>query len=263
MPRIVIPKVFVLAETMVVSAGLGAFLQSGLGVEGWESDAESPAELLTEVAGKSCYLSFDKSLNKNLTRTGTRTNHEYIQEQIIKMRHGSVLEHATVTFAFVDVSRVFTHELVRHRAGTAFSQVSGRYVRSDDIGYFLPKVIADRPEAAGIFEEAFKTMEDWAADLARSVDIDNMKDFSLKKTLTSAFRRLIGNGQSNHIIFTANHRALRHIIHMRTSRGAEEEIRHVFAEVYRLCLARYPAIYSDALVTLVGGINEVSFAGHV
>jgi len=50
-------------------------------------------------------------------------------ENLLRSAHGSVLEHAGYSFALRNVSRVFTHELVRHRAGSAFSQESLRYVR--------------------------------------------------------------------------------------------------------------------------------------
>lgn len=262
MPKVTIPKVFVIAETRMVG-GFDAFLGS-LGVASWHTDAETDAEKLIEAAGKSCYLSFDKALNKNLTRVGTRNNHDYIQEQIIATKHGSVLEHATVTFAFVDVSRVFTHELVRHRVGAAYSQVSGRYVRADNIGYFLPEVIKQSPGGPILFEKAFAMMEDWIKQLETLFAVDTV-DFHLKKQLTSAFRRLIGNGQSNHIIATFNHRTIRHLIELRTVKGAEEEIRHVFSEVGRLMLARYPAIYHDMMTgEEQDGIHELKFkAGRV
>ena len=42
---------------------------------------------------------------------------------------------------FRNVSRVFTHELVRHRAGSAFSQESLRYVRLTDIGFRVPPAL--------------------------------------------------------------------------------------------------------------------------
>lgn len=261
MPKIVEPKVFLIAETRM-SLGHHYFLHAigvKTGSDGWKTDAHDDASHLVELAGKSCYLSFDLALNQNLTRVGGRSNHDYIQQQIVATKHGSVLEHATVTFAFVDVSRVFTHELVRHRAGAAYSQVSGRYVRTDEIGYFLPSAIKQNKEAVDLFESAFKTMEHWSETLVRQFDLENMKDFKLKKILTSAFRRLIGNGQSNHIIATFNHRALRNIIELRTARGAEEEIRLAFAQVFKLCAEYYPALYADAKVEEVEGINEVTF----
>lgn len=259
MPKQVTPKVFIIGETAIIESGLDQFL-AHLGVPDWSTAAHSDAEKLIEVAGKSCYMSFSTDLNRNLTRVGTRNNRDYIQEQIIATRHGSVLEHVSVNFAFVDVSRVLTHELVRHRPGTAFSQVSGRFVRTDELAYYVPSVIKENEEADAIFYNAFATMEKWMKQLAQAYDIDNMKDMTMKKVLTSAFRRLIGNGQGNHIIFSANHRTLRHLIEVRTAKSAEEEIRIAFAEVFRIVSQRYPAIYDDAIIGNVDGIAEVVFA---
>lgn len=71
------PKVHIIASTHV-EAGLDTML-ADLGVPGWHSDGHDAAEVLMEVAGKMCYMAFDTSLNKNLTKVGTRTNHEYLQ----------------------------------------------------------------------------------------------------------------------------------------------------------------------------------------
>lgn len=270
MPKLVEPRVYLIAETQLVGVdpvedmggeyedGLGGFLAS-LNVEGWQTDATSDAEKLIEASGKLCYLSFSTDLNKNLTRVGARNNFQYIQEGLIKTKHGSVLEHASVTFAMMNVSRVFTHELVRHRVGTAFSQVSGRYVRADEISYWSPKSIENDVVAREKFWNAFSAMEKAVKSIGEHFGIDDMKDFTLKKKLTSMFRRLIGNGQANHIICTMNHRTIRHLIELRTSRHAEEEIRLVFAQVYELVKDRYPAIYADARIEEVDGYPEVTF----
>lgn len=240
--------VFLISETKLVDQGLDQYLNF-LGVPSWSTDAASDAETLMEVAGKTCYMSFSTDLNKNLTRVGTRTNEQYLQEGIIATRHGSVLEHAYVTFAFCNVSRVLTHELIRHRTGCSYSQVSGRYVRSDKIDSAdLPLIIKHDPVAMGIFNRGFRQMEENIKELSDHFKIDEMKtqkEFSIKKILTSAFRRLIGNGQANHIIFTANHRALRHILVERTSVHAEEEIRLAFIDVFEILSERYPAVYAD------------------
>ena len=150
-----------------------------------------------------------------------------------------------MTFFLTNVSRVVTHELVRHRAGTAFSQTSGRYVRSDEIDMYLPDELAVYPEAVAVFQRANEQMEDNLAELVKVTGIETMTNFGLKKRLTSAFRRILGNGQANHIVMTGNHRAWRHIIEMRTSVHAEEEIRVVMGDVAQQLKAKFPTIYGD------------------
>lgn len=251
MGQLVNPRAFLIAETKVDYAAMDHALLS-LGVDGWTSDGGTDADVLTEFAGKSCYMSFDKNLNLNLSKVGGRPNSAYIQDGIIGNKHGSVLEHSTVTFFLTNVSRVVTHELVRHRAGTAFSQTSGRYVRSNDVDMFLPKEIAAFPDAVPVFQRAVREMEENIAELVEITGIEDMTDFGMKKRLTSAFRRLIGNGQANHLVMTANHRAWRHIIEMRTSVHAEEEIRVTMSDVAQQLKDKFPTIYGDMSLNNVG-----------
>lgn len=238
------PRAFLIAKTTVDQAGLAEALVA-VEAENWVSEGQTDADVLTEFAGKSCYMSFNLASNANLTRVGGRTNVEYIQQGIIGQKHGSVLEHSSVTFFLANISRVVTHELVRHRAGTAFSQTSGRYVRPKEVEMFMPEELEAFPEAVSIFKRAVAQMSENLADLTRVTGIDEMTDFGLKKRLTSAFRRLIGNGSPNHLTMTANHRAWRHIIEVRTSLGAEEEIRLIIGDVARQLKAEFPTIYAD------------------
>ena len=251
MSKEVFPKAFLIAETKVDHAAIDHALVH-LGVDGWASDGGTDADVLTEFAGKSCYMSFDRQLNLNLTKVGGRPNSAYIQDGIIGNKHGSVLEHSTVTFFLTNVSRVVTHELVRHRAGTAFSQTSGRYVRSDEIDMYLPDELAVYPEAVAVFQRANEQMEDNLAELVKVTGIETMTNFGLKKRLTSAFRRILGNGQANHLVMTGNHRAWRHIIEMRTSVHAEEEIRVIMSDVAQQLKDKFPTIYSDMNLNNVG-----------
>jgi thymidylate synthase (FAD) len=145
------PQVFLLARPTLDAAGLAAYLQA-VGAPGWTTDAPSAAEQLIEVAGRACYRSFEPGLNPNVTKI--REGSQAYLENILTVKHGSVLEHANWTFAFFQVSRVLTHELVRHRAGTAISQESLRFVRLTNIPMWLPPEIRDNPEARAIFEEA-------------------------------------------------------------------------------------------------------------
>lgn len=253
------PEVFVVAETQCDAEGMRASLQE-LGMrKDWTTDAPGAAELLTEYAGKLCYLSFDTELNENLTRVGMRDNLEYIQQGLIMNEHGSVLEHSTVSLLFCNVSRIFTHELIRHRAGAAYSQTSGRYVRAYPVAAWVPPCIAQEPELLAIYERAYQQMEENVRAMERVVDIDNLP-FAQKKRYTSAFRRIIGGGQATHILVTANHRAWRHIMEIRTAPGAEEEMRHVFLKVAELMRKRYSAIYHDMRIEPDDTGSSVRFA---
>ena len=257
--KFVQPKVFILADTQINPQGKKDFLDF-LGVPTWATDAQSGAEEVVEMAGKLCYMSFDTDLNKNLTRTGTRNNHDYIQKGLIATKHGSVLEHGTVTFAIMNISRIVTHELVRHRQGAAYSQLSGRYVRVDEVVMAdLPTCLKNDDFAKKVVEDAVAATENYMQTLAKYFDLDNSTDFAMKKEVTSAIRRIIGNGQANHIIATFNHRAIRHILEIRSSSHAEEEIRRMAELMFDAVVERYPAIYADATITMVNGIKEITF----
>ena len=208
--------------------------------------------------GRLCYRSFLPGLNKNVKKVRTE-NAPYLAN-VIKSAHGSVLEHASVNFVFADVSRVFTHELVRHRAGTAISQESLRFVRLDKITAWLPTIIREDETATTIFTSCIKELERLQLALAEHFKLDdNGTSFERKKIATSAMRRIAPDGVATTVGWTANMRTLRHVIEMRTSRHAEEEIRLVFADVFTICRDRYPNLFCDAMIEHVAGIDEVTF----
>src|SRR5262245_39594907 len=112
------PAVYLVGKQTVGEAELDRFLADH--AVSWESDSEVAAEVLTETAGRTCYLSFAKP-----RPGGNATYLHHIKE----VGHGSVLEHALWNFIITGGSRSLTHELVRHRAGVGFPQLSQRYVR--------------------------------------------------------------------------------------------------------------------------------------
>jgi thymidylate synthase (FAD) len=234
------PKVFLVAETQVNSAGVQAYLDH-VGASDWNTDAFE-AEFLTEFMGRLCYRSWKPGLNANVSKVRVG-NPEYLKN-ILGQRHGSVFEHATVSFVFVDVSRTFTHELVRHRAGTAFSQESLRYVRLVDLGLWLPPDVEQTPQMKEMFERTFTKLEEIQQVLAEWLGLDNLP-FNEKKHLTSAMRRLAPMGMATTIGATFNHRTLRHLLELRTARAAEAEIRVVFDMVAEICMKRWPNLYQD------------------
>src|SRR6202034_4262720 len=203
--------------------------------------APNSAELLVEFCGRACYRSWEPGLNVNVTHV--RTDRREYLENILRSAHGSVLEHANFSFALRNCSRVMTHELVRHRAGSAFSQESLRYVRLTDIGFRVPPALEPvRDQVLAIVEQ----LEEFQVSAAKELGIDaDGVPFHIKKEVTSALRRLAPIGLSTDIVWTANARTLRHVIEMRTAEGAEEELRLVFDKIARLMQAEAPGLFQD------------------
>ena len=240
--RIVEPRVYLIAKTELVPGALELYLKETFGID-WTSDAESDAEKLVEANGRMCYRSWKPALNPNVTKI--RENHKEYIENILRSKHGSVLEHSMATFYFVNVSRVFTHELVRHRAGVAISQESLRYVRLNDIGMWIPSCFRDDPNMVVMIQTLVSGLEEVQTALASKYGLDDGKDFATKKEITSAMRRLAPDGLATTIAWSANFRALRHVIEMRTALGAEEEIRIVFDKVAEIAKTNWPAVFQD------------------
>jgi len=250
--RLIEPRVFLVGETQIVQEGLDAYLHH-IGIPDWVSDAPTDPEKVIEVMGRLCYRSFAPGMNKNVTKIREH-NDEYLAN-IVNVRHGSVIEHPVVNFIFADVSRVFTHELVRHRAGTAISQESLRFVRLTDLGFWPPLVIREHPEVMEIMFDAVKHLEVLQVKMAEVLDLDNpQKKFKDKKKLTSAMRRIAPEGLATTIGWSANLRAIRHVLEMRTDPGAEEEIRFVFGKVGEIMVKRYPNLFGDYEVEEVEGM---------
>jgi thymidylate synthase (FAD) len=240
------PRVFLLARPSVDLTAMRAYLDN-VGGTSWlelrtrEGEERNDGELLVEFAGRVCYRSWEPGLNRNVTRI--RTDQDQYFANLLSSFHGSVLEHASYSFAFRHVSRVFTHELVRHRAGSAFSQESLRYVRLTDIGFRVPPALEPIKDQIVTLVEQLEEFQVSAAD-ALGLDDEGLP-FAVKKEITSALRRLAPIGLSTDIVWTANVRTLRHVIEMRTAPGAEEELRLVFDQVARTMKREAPHLFQD------------------
>src|SRR2546430_8282848 len=102
----------------------------------WRGEA-SDGERLAEYAGRLCYMSQKNPVN--------RTTAEYL-ENIKKQGHGSVLDPAVYVLLIDGISRSCSHELVRHRAGFGYSQISQRYVDESHAAFVLPPAVAGDPK---------------------------------------------------------------------------------------------------------------------
>jgi thymidylate synthase (FAD) len=86
-------------------------------------------------------------------------------EKIMSLGHQSVLEHASFTFGIEGVSRVTTHQLVRHRLAS-FSQQSQRYVsHKERFAAITPTSIAAHPEIRERFAEQLRSIHRFYAEM--------------------------------------------------------------------------------------------------
>src|SRR5688500_14463042 len=131
----------------------------------WQSDTDVPGQTVAEFAGRLCYLSFgpDAGLEGGHKLIPGRTSNQEYLNNILKVRHGSVLEHAVWTLLFEGVSRALTHDLVRHRH-LSYSQLSQRYVDESEVAFVLPPEIAPEGEAFDLFRKSCeRSLEDYRA----------------------------------------------------------------------------------------------------
>lgn len=244
------PEVFLVARPEIDYSALAAYLHE-VGGDSWLEKLDrgdlDDAENLAEFAGKICYRAWEPGLNPNVRRV--RTDHRKYLENILSSAHGSVLEHASFSFVLHNVSRVATHELVRHRPGVAVSQESLRFVRLADIPFWFPDWAHGDEELMRRATALLGQMEEFQRWMAGHFRLDeDGVPFHEKKHKTSFMRRFAPDGVATGMLWTANIRTLRHTIEARTDAGAEEEIRLIFGKIAELMRVEAPALFGDYAV---------------
>ena len=223
----------------------------------WTTDTSVAGEQLVELAGRMCYMSYAKP------RPGG--NQAYI-ERLLEVGHGSVLEHAGWNFIVTGVSRSFTHELVRHRAGFGYSQLSQRYVDESTAEFVEPDCIAEDPELHKIWCEAVETSQQAYVKLVEGLlgKFQSISDKTMQRKMArQAARSVLPNATETKIFITGNGRALRHFIEMRASVHAETEIRAVACKICEILQKESPNMFGDyQFITLEDGTRAVD-TGYV
>ena len=216
----------------------------------WASDSAVPAEALAEFAGRLCYLSFGEDAGLeggHKTIPGRTTNQAYLAN-ILRTKHGSVLEHAVWSLLLEGVSRSLTHELVRHRAGMGYSQLSQRYVDESDIGFVLPPEIREGTPEYDAWVRAcngsLAAYRELLSGVTEKVGDDGPATMR-KKRARQAARSVLPNSAETKIVVTGNARAWRHFCEARGSETADLEIRRLAGAVLRALHAESPNIFGD------------------
>lgn len=238
-PYITKPRVYVVGRQALVQEELARFTSD----EGltFATDTAIPAEILNEVAGRTCYMSFGK---------GRKSNREYL-ENILSSKHGSVLEHAVWNLLITGVSRALTHELVRHRAGFGYSQLSQRYVDESEARYVVPPLYQENEALRHKWEQAIECARQAYQELAAATTEyvqqkhPEMPARDRRKWARQAARSVLPNACETKIFVTGNARAWRHFLEQRGSPHADAEIRALAVEVCRALRRESPNLFAD------------------
>jgi thymidylate synthase (FAD) len=203
------------------------------------------AEDIIERACRTCYLSFYRY-------DPPKSTGELIKK-ILGKKHFSVLEHATATFRIEGGSRVFTHELVRHRFISP-SQESQRYVVYAD-----KPAIADRAGRKKTTDYRFVLPE--TIQKAKMTDIGDEAALAFEKAVMTCYelyerlldagvppedaRYILPNATVSQVVITANFRELRHFFCVRTTPRAHWEIREIALKMLKIMLKEAPIVFGD------------------
>jgi thymidylate synthase (FAD) len=199
----------------------------------------SDGERLAEYAGRVCYMSQHNPAG--------RSTAEYI-ENIKKQGHGSVLEHATYVLLVEGISRSCSHELVRHRAGFGYSQLSQRYVDESHAAFVMPPAVIGDAALEAEWERQVA-----AAQAAYVQSVERLLEryawvtdkVHRRKMAREAARSVLPNATEVKIVVSANARAWRTMLELRTGEGAELEIRRMAIAMLRVLQHEAPAFFSD------------------
>jgi thymidylate synthase (FAD) len=259
------PSVYLVGRQSIDEAAMAAFLADH-GVTRWTTDTLVGAERLVEAAGRVAYMSFAKP------RPGG--NKAYI-DHLLESGHGSVLEAAVFNLIITGVSRSLSHELVRHRVGFGYSQLSQRFVDESGCAFVVPpalavevaeaRALADRgtfpvgaltggAEAGMRWLILMRLVQEFYADTVDYLLGRDQADSGVgqdktaaRKAAREAARSVLPN--ETKIFVTANARALRHFIELRAHPAADAEIRRLAVAVWAVLRDAAPALFSDYQLT--------------
>ena len=204
----------------------------------WHGEA-SDGERLAEFAGRVCYMSQHNPAG--------RSTADYL-ENIKKQGHGSVLEHAVYVLLIEGISRSCSHELVRHRAGFGYSQLSQRYVDESHAAFVVPPALLGDAALEGEWE---KQVADAQAAYVRAVEALMQRyqwitdRVHRRKVAREAARSVLPNATEVKIVVSGNARAWRTMLELRTGEGAELEIRRMAIACLRVLQREAVALFSD------------------
>lgn len=188
-------------------------------------------DLIVASAARLCYSNDDPT---KLLEGMTPTRAGKLISDLKKSGHMSPFEHVSFTFSVDGISRACSHQLVRHRVGTAFSQRSQRYVKVDEPEFVVPKTVRENPEALSKFNAAAHT----ALIMYRLLlDLDIPAEDA---------RYVLPNATPTSLVMTMNARELLHFLNVRLCNRAQWEIRHIAFLMLEAVREVAPLLFDEA-----------------
>jgi thymidylate synthase (FAD) len=185
------------------------------------------------VVAMSARLCYSPAGAAELVERMTDAQVERLVGKIVSMGHASTMEHVSFTFAMEGVSRVLTHQLVRHRIAS-YSQQSQRYVAEHDFEYIMPPNIAAKPEAAAKFKALMMQIRTTYNDM---VELGVSKEDA---------RYVLANATETKIVATFNARSLMHFFNLRCCNRAQWEIREMAYQMLKEVQSVAPLLFKNA-----------------
>lgn len=202
------------------------------------------ADRLVALASKVCY-SGDSI--QEIMDSITEEDKDRLINTILNNGHESPLEHIKFTFGIEGISRVVTHQLVRHRIAS-YSQQSQRYVyERDDFEYIVPMRIyeADKKTSVPILDMYKEMMESYYRDYLWCVRALKDVGYTEKEAIEVA-RYLLPNATETKIVVTMNARALYNFFSERICRRAQPETRRLAIRMFKMCRDNAPLSFLKA-----------------
>lgn len=200
-------------------------------------------EEIVEVAGRVCYRSFGREQSPC-------TNADYIRN-LIEMGHESVLEHVSWSFLISGITRSLSHQLVRHRVGFSFSQLSQQYHEESGAQFVMPPELHAYPHAAAAWTRAVSVAKDAYREILRVLEEAREKSGAMGdqrealRAVRSAARSVLPNCTETTIFITVNARALRHFFALRGAIPGDREMRELAVELLKAVQKEAPSLFSD------------------
>jgi len=163
--------------------------------------------------------------------------------------HLSTFEHVGFTFAINGLSRIASHQLVRHRIAS-FSQQSQRYVKMNKAEVVTPESVSGNPEALKLFKEQVERSHE-----------SYIKLINLGIPAEDA-RFILPHGWETKLVLTMNARELHHFFSLRTCKRAQWEVRELARKMLILVRGVAPLLFNVAgPKCLISGCEEARPCG--